>query len=210
MTEIQESHNTDRKSMVGLFGPLVAVAAILTAIALSPWFTWEGNALSDLGRYANGLPAAIVFDAGLVLTGVMMLLFTIWFIQKVSDVFTKIGLVPYVVATIFLTLIGVFSEDFGHIHFIVSVGFFASFPFAMWMVGIGFLRYSHLRWFSVVSIILPFFSLYVWVGYYGGLFPFLTGVAIPEFTTALTAIAWVWILLLLEHKNKLSMIMKPS
>ncbi len=92
----------------------------------------------------------------------------------------------------------------------ISVGFFASFPFAMWLVGIGFLRYSHLRWFSVVSIILPFFSLYVWIGYYGGFFPFLTGVAIPEFTTALTAIAWIWILLLLEYKNKLSMIMKPN
>ncbi len=209
MTEIQESHKMDRKSLVGLFGPLVAVAAILTAIALSPWFTWEGNALSDLGRYSNGLPAAIVFDAGLVLTGVMMLLFTIWYIQKVSDVFTKIGLVPYVVATIFLILIGVLSEDFGYIHFVVSVGFFASFPFAMWMVCIGFLRYMNLRWFSLLSIILPFFSLYMWAGYYGGFFPYLAGNAIPEFTTALTAIAWIWILLFLERRNKLSMILKP-
>jgi hypothetical membrane protein len=191
--------------ILGIIGPLVALSAIAIAIILSlSWFTWEGNALSDLGNYNNGLPAAIVFNVGLVLTGILLLIFTYNFTRSITDLPTKIGLIPFFIALSFLIGIGVLSENAGSIHFTVSVGFFGSFPFAMWFVGIGFLRFRKLWWFSLVSIVLPFFSIYMWNSWFGGVFPLWTGNAIPEITTALTGIGWLWIIWFLHHKGQLS------
>jgi hypothetical membrane protein len=190
--------------IMGLLGPLVALLSITIAILLSlSWFTWEGNALSDLGNYDNGLPAAIIFNVGLVLTGILLLAFTFCFVRTIADTPMKIGLAPFFIALVFLILIGVLSENAGPVHYYVSVGFFGSFPFAMWFVGLGLFRFRRLWWFSIISILLPIFSIYMWVGWYGGVFPFWTGNAIPEITTAFTGIGWLWIIWILFHKEKL-------
>ncbi|MFW9806180.1 MAG: DUF998 domain-containing protein [Candidatus Thorarchaeota archaeon] len=192
--------------ILGVLGPFVALVSIAVAILLSPWFKWEENALSDLGNYDRGIPAAIVFNIGLVLTGVLLLIFTLYFIRTITDLPTKIGSLPFIIALFFLIAIGVFSENAGVIHFYVSVGFFASFPFAMWFVGLALLRFRKFWWFSLISILLPFFSIYMWTSYYGDLFPFWTGNAIPEITTALTGIGWLWIIWLLYDRSDLSVI----
>ncbi|MFX1481768.1 MAG: DUF998 domain-containing protein [Promethearchaeota archaeon] len=191
--------------IMGVFGPLIALGSITVAILLSlSWFTWDGHALSDLGNYDNGLPAAIVFNVGLVLSGLLLLAFTLCFSRAILDLPTKVGLVPFLIALVFLILIGAFSENAGVIHYYVSVGFFGSFPFAMWFVGLVWLRYRNLWWFSIISLLLPFFSIYMWMGWFGGVFPFWSGNAIPEITTAFTGIGWLWVIWLLFHKGRLS------
>ncbi len=205
MAESKKCPTMKFPGILGIIGPLVALAAIAVAIMLSlSWFTWEGNALSDLGNYNNGLPAAIIFNVGLALTGILLLVFTYCFTRAITDLPTKIGVIPFFIALCFLIGIGVLSENAGDIHFTVSVGFFLSFPFAMWFVGLGLLRFRNLWWFSVISIILPFFSIYMWTSWYGGVFPLWTGNAIPEITTALTGIGLLWLVWLLYHKNRLS------
>ena len=203
---MSSNHNQDalsKEGILGVIGPLVALVGIIIAILMSPWFSWDGNALSDLGKYETAVPAATVFNIGLVVTGIIMLYFLYWFVNRFEDKITKFGHIPMMIALVFLILIGVLSEDFGYAHFVVSVGFFASFPFTMWFVGFGFLRFAHLRWFTVISVILPFFCLFMWSGWYGGLFPYWTGNAIPEITTALSAIGWMWIMWLLYYTKKL-------
>lgn len=195
--------------LAGIIGPIVALVCILLAIAISPSFTWEGNALSDLGHYtrtdigSNPLVRAIIFNSGMITAGVLTLYTTIAFIRELNDTITRIGMLPFVSAELFLIGIGIFSENFNPIHFMVSVGFYASFPWAMWIIGIGFLRYKNLRLFSLVSIILPFISLYLWLNAYGPA-PFWSGVAIPEIVTALTAVVWVWMLIWLMIKGELN------
>ena len=207
MSANEKFSTTKFPGVLGIVSPLIALASIAVAITLSlSWFTWEGNALSDLGNYNNGLPAAIIFNSGLVVTGLLLLVFSYTFVRAITDLPTKIGMVPFFIALIFLILIGVLSENAGSIHFTVSVGFFLSFPFAMWFVGFGLLRFRKLWWFSIISIILPFFSIYMWVSWTTGLFPFWAGNAIPEITTALTAIGWLWIIWLLHHRGQLSML----
>ncbi len=193
--------------ILGIIGPIIALVAIAVAITLSlSWFTWEGNALSDLGNYNNGLAAAIVFNVGLVLTGILLFAFTFYFVRRITDLPTRIGMIPFFIALCFLIGIGVFSENAGDIHFTVSVGFFGSFPFAMWFVGLGFLRFRKLWWFSLISIVLPLFSIYMWTSWFGGVFPFWTGNAIPEITTALTGIGWLWVIWFLYDRSDLSVI----
>jgi hypothetical membrane protein len=211
MSGITKVSQIQRHTLVGFIGPLIALGTISISIMLSPLFTWEDNALSDLGHYTrtdlgpNQLIVAIIFNAGLILTSIFMLYFVISFFRGLNDIPSKIGIAILGIACVFLLLIGIFSENAGSIHFWVSVGFFFTFPFAMWAVAIGWLRFSELRWFSIISFLLPFLSLYIWPAHFAGTLPW-SGEALPEIITAATAIGWVWSIIIMQINGKLSMI----
>lgn len=111
-------------------------------------------------------------------------------------------MIPFLFAAGFLTAIGIFSENFSPIHYNVSVGLFITFPFSMWFVGLVWLRFPRLRWFCVISLLLPFVSVYIWWGTFSETVPW-TGMAIPEILTAITAIVWVWTVITLDLKGYL-------
>jgi hypothetical membrane protein len=210
----REVMSSDRKlkglalpELIGFIGPLVALVCIFTAIFMSPWFTWGGNALSDLGNYNNGVAAAVVFNAGLIVTGLLMMYVSVSLFKSLRDWPTRLALVALVVSLLFLIGIGVLCEIFGILHFYVSFGFFVSFPISMWILSLAWLRFRNLWWFCLVSVLLPFVSLYMWVTTYSGTQPW-TGVAIPEMITSVTAIGWIWIIGLLHHKGLLNRIIK--
>ena len=197
-----------KSNLRGLIAPLIALVAITLSIAISPGFSWLENALSDLGHYTRTdlgdfqLVSAIIFNSGLIVTGILELSYVVPLIKKHSDIVNRIGLSVFAISALFLVMIGIFSENFSPTHFLVSVGFFATFPFAMWIVGFGLLRYRNLWWFAIVSIVLPFLSIYIWWGTYAGIMPW-SGVALPEIITAMSAICWIWIINCLQYKNKL-------
>jgi hypothetical membrane protein len=198
----------ERPVKIGFFGPLIAIVCIIAAIILSPGFDWFVNALSDLGHYTRTdlgpykLIGAIVFNSGLIITGLLMLYYAIWFLRGTTDIITKIGIIPLIVSVLFLISIGIFSENFGELHYWVSVGFFLTFPFSMWLIGIGWFRFPSLRWFCIVSLIVPFISVFMWADYLNG--TSIWQQAIPEIVTAFSAIFWLWIINLLRHQGKLS------
>jgi hypothetical membrane protein len=198
-----------RETKLGFFGPLIALVTIVVAILLSPGFTWPGNALSDLGHYTRTdlgpykMIGAIVFNSGLIITGFVMLYFVYWIAKKTTDMPTKVGFIPLMIALAFLISIGIFSENFGEIHFWVSVGFFFSFPFAMWIVGTSWLRFRSLRLFAVISLLLPLISIWAWYLHFVGN-PYWTGAAIPEIITAMSAILWAWTINYMHYRRRLS------
>ena len=202
--------NMSRYTKIGFFAPLIALTTITVAILLAPGFDWITNALSDLGNYTHffvspyKLASAIVFNGGLIVTGILMMLYTLWFLRWTKDIPTKIGIIPLLVSLGFLISIGIFSENFGELHYWVSVGFFLTFPFSMWFIGIGWLRFSSLRWFSVLSIILPFLSVFMWADYMNG--TSIWQQAVPEIVTAFSAIVWLWIINMMQYQGKLKMI----
>ncbi|MBN2230252.1 MAG: DUF998 domain-containing protein [Candidatus Thorarchaeota archaeon] len=200
----------ERTTKVGFFAPFIALFCIALAILLSPGFDWFVNALSDLGHYTRTdlgpykLIGAIIFNGGLITTGLLMLYYTIWFFRETKDAPTRIGVLPLLVSLMFLIAIGIFSENFGELHYWVSVGFFLTFPFSMWIVGIVWLRFKHLRWFSIISILLPFLSVVMWADYLNG--TSIWQQAIPEIITAFSAIVWLWVINLLHYQGKLGQI----
>lgn len=105
---------------------------------------------------------ALIFNFGLITTGSILSFITLVIMKEMNDVPTILAMLPFLLATVFLTLIGVFPEDTWirigdqSLHYFVSLGFFLTFPFAMWFIGITWLRYLGLRWFSVVSLFLQF------------------------------------------------------
>ena len=195
---------------IGFFAPLIALTTITISILLAPGFDWITNALSDLGNYTvfflspYKLASAIIFNSGLIITGILMMLYTFWFLRWTKDMPTKIGVIPLLISLGFLIGIGIFSENFGYLHYQVSVGFFLTFPFSMWLIGIGWLRFPNLRWFSLISIILPFLSVVMWADYMNG--TSIWQQAVPEIVTALSAIVWLWIINLMQHQDKLNML----
>jgi hypothetical membrane protein len=198
----------ERPTKIGFFAPLIALVCIMVAILLSPGFDWFVNALSDLGHYTRTdlgpykLIGAIVFNSGLIITGLLMLYYTIWILRRTKDIFTTIGIIPLLLSLCFLISIGAFSENFGDLHYYVSVGFFLTFPFSMWLIGIGWLRFPHLRWFCVISLILPFISVFMWADYMNG--TSIWQQAIPEIVTAFSAIVWLWLINLLHYRGRLT------
>jgi hypothetical membrane protein len=215
MSIAEKIRDWPKAALIGFIAPLIALACIALAIAISPSFDWVTNALSDLGHYTrtdigpNPLLRAIIFNFGIVTTGVLIFIITSFFIRQINDWPTRIAMLPFLFACGFLTAIGIFSENFNPIHFQVSVGFFLTFPFAMWFIGLSWLRYRQLWWFCVISLLLPFFSLYIWWGTSNSVLPW-TGMAIPEILTAVSAILWLWIFLSLEVKGQLSHLVTHS
>jgi len=58
----------------GLTNPVIVFMLIALSISYSPWFSWTENALSDLG--VHGI-AAILFNSGLIIGGVLAITFAI-------------------------------------------------------------------------------------------------------------------------------------
>ncbi len=189
--------------LCGIIGPLIALVGIVIAIALSPWFNWFNNALSDLGHPwmiggSNGVPgingAASIFNSSLSLAGFITLFLTIWLIRYQIFERSIIGIIAAILLTIaqfFLIGIGIFHEGYGPSHFLVSVGFFVTLVLAGMIYGIRLLQEGPNRFIGVLALSLTISSALIWVGYYLSLMPF-TGVAIPEIISAITAIIWVY------------------
>jgi hypothetical membrane protein len=200
--------------LCGILGPLIALIGIVGAIAISPWFNWLTNALSDLGHPtmiggSNGVPglnpAASIFNTSLILAGLFTIVLTLWLIRHQLFEVSVIGIIAGILLTIaqcFLIAIGVFHEGFGLTHFVVSLGFFVTLLFAGMIYGVRLMQEKHLRLIGIIAFILALVSALIWVAYYLSLLPF-TGVAIPEIISAITAIIWVYplcIMLLMQKQ----------
>ncbi len=105
--------------MLGLGGLVIPLACIALSIALSPWFNFWFNALSDLGRVSTSLVAPI-FNFGLVIGGYLISLLSFKYLIKYSMIKSLV----LNLAAIALILVGTFNEDYGSLHFNVSVAFF--------------------------------------------------------------------------------------
>ncbi|MBD3406526.1 MAG: DUF998 domain-containing protein [Candidatus Lokiarchaeota archaeon] len=201
-----------RYALIGYFAPLIALLGIITAIALSPNFLWTDNALSDLGHYTRTdlggpqLVVAIIFNGSLITTAILVMYAVFRLFREFNDQLTKIALGLFFIATIFLMSIGIFSENFGYLHFIVSVGFFLSFPWTMWIIAIRWIKSPSLRMVSVLFIFMPFISILLWLTPLPTEVFGWTGVAIPEISTALTAIIWLWIFIYYKESGKLEVL----
>lgn len=191
-----------RPYLIGLFAPIIALVCILIAILLAPYWTWTGNALSDLGHYTrtdigpNPMVRAIAFNSGLIITGILMIYATLNFYRDQDAEMGKLSMIILMISEGFLVAIGIFSENFGYIHYVVSVGFFFTFPFAMWIASADWLWKKRIRWLGIISLLLPFVSYWIWMGYFNGAFTTWTNVAIPEITTAGSCIVWVWLIVI--------------
>lgn len=163
-------------ALFGMIGPSVAFSTIGVAIALSPWFSWQRNALSDLG-HATRSGVAPIYNVGLLLAGFFITIYAAILFRKYAK-FTSISLV---VSACLLQLVATFDEIYGHLHGAVSVMFFVA-------IGVTTVIYA-IEKRSFLAIVAFIVVLCSWILY--GLKVYSAGVAVPEAVSSLAVTAWL-------------------
>ena len=163
-------------ALFGAVGPLIAYASIGVSIALSPWFRWESNALSDLGHAVKS-GVAPIFNFGLLLTGFLTVVYALTALRGYAR-WTSYG---FVTSAFMLQLVATFDEVYGLLHFVVSVLFFVSLILTSILYAIE--RKSSL---ALIGLIIGLLS---WAFYWARIYS--AGVAVPETISTVAVIPWI-------------------
>ncbi|UCD92633.1 MAG: DUF998 domain-containing protein [Methanobacteriota archaeon] len=109
-------------SICGIPAPIIFLICYLISWSQSPWYVFGGRYLSDLG-VGEG---AIAFNTGLIVAGLLALpfAFSLWRLLG-TTISSSLGAIVLAASGIALMSVGIFTEDFGNLHFIVSVLFFS-------------------------------------------------------------------------------------
>ena len=171
----------------GVIAPLVALSCVFLAVASWPAFSWNGNALSDMGTI-QGI-TKLLFNNGLVLGGAFALVFASGFVPFLKQ--GRLGLAAsaiFALDTLALVAIGVFPGDVKPLHYYSSVAFFVLFPIAGFLITAALLR-GRRKKLALFTLAAAAAAAAVWMIHWT-IHPFGSGVAIPEIAAALCAGAW--------------------
>ena len=162
-------------ALFGVFGPLLVYVSILLSLVLSPWFSWESNALSDLG-HAVTRDAAPIFNLGLLLAGFLMMIYALTVFQKHA----KYSSFCLLVSTFLVQLLAAFNEAYGSLHYALAVPHFVMLS----LTSIGYTVEKR----SAVALTTFIIVMFSWLVY--GLDIFNIGIAVPE-TVSKLVLAWI-------------------
>jgi hypothetical membrane protein len=188
----QRENSLQRMGAVsGIVTPVLAFTCILIAVASYPQFSWTNNALSDLGIIA-GITGPL-FNFGLYSSGLFAFNFAVFglFTYLGKSWVGKIGAVTFVATGLALMGIGFFPENVAPYHYLFSVAFFVLLPISLLVITGAFAleRQTKMALFTLLIAIaaaLPWMLLFA--------FHYVSGVAIPEFASALAGSAWTVVL----------------
>ena len=199
-------------NLIGFIGPMISFITIAASISILPGFSWSDNPLSDLGSWFRTdlgelqLVSAVLFNGGLIVTGLMVLYFIIWLIKQVTDTLSKVALSIFACSAILLAGIGVFSEDYHLGHILTAVPFFLSIPLALGVVGVVWLRLSEMRFLGIISVILCTISLLIMFQ----LAVTTLSTAVFEILEAIVVMGWVWVVNYSHYSGRLSSILSTE
>jgi len=158
---------------------------ILASTVLEKSFSWQKNALSDIGVSQQ----AWLFNSALVVGGLLNLLFAFGLRNYLGKArWLKIGVSLFTVSNISLSLVGVFTENYSIIHGLVALGYLLLAPLGLVFIGLGekgqgigkaSLVLGILALLSLIILPVIVFALNLKVGF-----------AVPEFLEALLLSIW--------------------
>ena len=172
--------------LFGVFGPLLLYVSIGLSLVLSPWFSWESNALSDLGHAVNSSVASI-FNLGLLLAGFLLMIYSATAFKKHA----KYSSICLLASTFLVQLLATFNEVYGSLHYAVAVPHFV-------MLSLTSIVYT-VEKRSAAALITFTIVLGSWTLY--GLNIFNIGVAVPE-TISKIVVSWIMISAFKVYTNK--------
>jgi len=163
-------------ALFGVVGPLIAYVSVGVLIAFSPWFSWESNALSDLGHSVKS-GVAPIYNFGLLLTGFLLIIYAVTVLSGYAR-WTSCSLA---ISAFTLQLVAAFDEIYGLLHFVVSFLFFVSLGSTSILYAVE--RKSSL---ALTAFIIGLFS---WVLYWARIYS--AGVAVPETISSVAVLPWI-------------------
>jgi hypothetical membrane protein len=181
----------------GIISSTLPLIMIFASTILDKSFSWNKDALSDIGVSQ----LSWLFNSALVVGGLLNLLFAFGlrnYLGKARGL--KIGVLLIIVSSISLALVGVFTENYSIIHALVALGYLLLTPLGLICIGWG----EKSQQIGKVSLVLGITALLVILG-----LPIITfaanlqiGFAVPEFLESLVLSIWTfWVSLkLIRHK----------
>lgn len=167
----------------------VSFSAILVSTTLTPWFSWTGNALSELG--GPGEPYAAVFNWGLILGGVLGSAFVVRVALESRRPAEWVAAAVLLWATASLAAIGAFPIDH-RLHGAAALSFFVSLTYGLVAHGSAAALAGRVRT-GVAVTWLGMANATAWLVWAlvaaGGPAP---GIALPELVGALAVAGWVY------------------
>ena len=122
----------------GVLAPLVMTFTTFAAITRAPWFSWGDNGLSALG-ISN---TSTLFNGGLISGGLLNIIFAIG-LARWHRPYSRLAAFAgglLIAGGAGLLLVGVFPDNAGRIHDVVSITYFLATTFACAMWGIVWLQ----------------------------------------------------------------------
>ena len=132
----QQSNRTSKlihlAGLSGIIGSILPLVMILASTVLLKTFSWNKNALSDIGVSSH----AWLFNSALIVGGLLNLLFAFGLRKYLGKTnWSKVGVSLIIVSSISLALVGVFTENYSIIHALVALGYLLLTPFGLICIG---------------------------------------------------------------------------
>ena len=161
-------------ALFGIFGPILVYVSIGISLVFF-WFSWESNALSDLGHAVNSNVASI-FNFGLLLAGFFLMIYAATVFKKHA----RYSSFCLLVSTFLVQLLAAFNEVYGSLHYAMAVPHFV-------MLSLTSIVYT-IEKRSAIALITFIIVLGSWILY--GLNIFNIGIAVPE-TISKIVVSWI-------------------
>ena len=181
----------------GIISSTLPLIMIFASTVLEKTFSWNKDALSDIGVSSLGW----LFNSALIAGGLLILLFAVGLKKYLGKTrWLKVGVFLIIVSSISLALVGVFTENYSIIHGLVALGYLLLAPLGLICIGWG----EKSNEFGKISLLLGITALLVIFG-----LPIITftanlqiGFAVPEFIESLMVSIWTfWVSLKLLHNR---------
>jgi hypothetical membrane protein len=169
----------------GLLGAVLPLVMVLLATFLSTWFSWNANALSELGVGEQ----ATIFNSAMLIGGALNFLFALGVRQYLNkEKLIRAGIVSIMIGSVSLALVGVFTIDYLALHGIVAFGYFVLAPAGFLLIGFGTKERTikNLSYACGLAALLAILVLPVIIF----VLPFKVGFAVPELVEGLVIAVW--------------------
>lgn len=118
----------------GILGSILPLVMVLSATFLSSWFSWNTNALSEMGV---GEQAAL-FNSAVLIGGALNFLFALGLHHHLNEgKLTLSGVVLIMISSVALALVGIFTVDYLFLHGMAAFGYFMLAPAGFLLIGFG-------------------------------------------------------------------------
>ena len=144
--------------LCGLVGAMVFLLLYFVAMSLDSVYVFGENYLSDLGVREG----AWAFNSGLIIAGILYVLFSLFGLgpELGRDILGRLGTGMMVLSALLLVSIGIFTENAGDVHGVVSYAFFLETLVTIAVVDVAFFKTRTLGLFGpVVSTASLIFGL---------------------------------------------------
>ena len=162
---------------------VIGFGGVFLAVAISPWFSWTQNYLSDLGHPSRA--SSLIFNFALIIAAALYLEFVLALKRALpSTALTQVALILLALGSLFLAGVGIFNET-TPLHTPSALGYFFTYPPGIIVFGVAARRsYKPLGPWSWATAVIGFiFGVLV----YTPSFPSAAG---AELAASLTLAAW--------------------